>query len=1714
MKKRVRLGLILSLFLSLFLRTDIGPQNTANSIPGQSTTLLPDGQWLLLGGELSDGRPLSAAQIWNPRTGAVTPLATELQLARAYHSATMLPDGTILIFGGIGTDGQVLAAPELFDPSTSSFILPPSSFNLLPRSRHSATVLTEGQLLIAGGAGSKGEVLDTAELWDPRRPSSSSSPALLNTARRGHSATLLSDGTVLFQGGEDGNGNPVADAELFNPATQSFELLPGACCLPPSGSPELMASLPVDGDVDVAVDSVLSLRFSNPLNVATVNSDTVTLSGPSGVERIKVVPAEGGMLTFLTPEAPLLASSTYTVSVNGVFDVSGSLLPVSGFTFSTQPSAVSDQPTTTSDQSATGGQQSAASSESQSPESQNHNLQESDLGWRGEWGTDPKTGRRTPHSPWQDLSPLQAEPGVTALSGQVLRMDGEPLRHVTIRVGDKKEKTDHNGQFLLKHLTAGHHEMIIDGRSASTLETAYGIFVPGIDLLEGITSVLPFTIWMPEIDMENAVTIPSPTTTEVVVTSPKIPGLEVRIPPGTVIRDIDGKAVTKVGVTLLPLDRGPMPKPADIDIPFMFTTQPGGSKVEGNGIRIVFPNPTGLPVGARVKFWKPEPDPGWFVYGQGTVSSDGSQIIPDPGVAIYRLSCASMGNPNSAAPDGPECKAGQNCKGGDPVDLGTGLFVLEKTDLFLPDIIPIKLTRTYRQNDTLSRPFGIGTTHPYEIFLVGDKVAYTYAELILADGGRIRYNRISAGTSNTDAVMEHTSTQTMFYKSVLSWNSARAGWDIKFKDGTVYEFIVYSGPEIVLLQAIRDRNGNRLSITRDANRKMTQITSPNGRWLQFTYDASNRITQAKDNSGRAVNYTYDTSGRLWKVTDPNNGVTEHTYDDTVPTDVVRKTRMLTIKDARGIVFLTNEYDTTGKVIKQTQPDTSTFLFNYTVDINGNTIQTDVTDPRGNIRRVKFNADGQITEDTRAVGTADEQKTTYELQAGTNLLLSATDALNRKTAYTYDTMGNVLTTTRLSGTPQAVTTTATYEPTFNQLASVTDPLNHTWTAVYDAKGNLISVTNPLNQTFTATYNAAGQPISITDPLNNATQFTYDFGDLVAVSDPLGNATTRFIDAAGRLLSITNPLNHLTLYDYDPLNRLTKVTDPLNGPTNFGYDPNGNLLNVTDAKNQATSYTYDNMDRLGTRRDPLLKTETYGYDLAGNLTQFTDRKTQGTTFTYDALNRRIQARYADLSTTTYTYDKGNRLLQVNDSISGLITRTYDGLNRLISESTPQGSVSYTYDAAGRRTSMTVPGQTAINYAYDNANRLTQITQGSSIVSFAYDAAGRRTSLTLPNGVLVEYTYDTASRVTEIKYKKGVTVLGNLTYSYDKAGSRTKTGGTFARTGIPSAITSATYNAANQQTALGNQTMTFDNNGNLTGITDASGTTIYTWNSRNQLTGISSPGVTASFVYDGLGRREKKTINSSLTEFLYDGLNPVQETSGATVLANILTGLGIDEFFTRTDVPAAATSYFLPDAPGSALALADTAGAVQTEYTYEPFGKTTATGSSNTNPFQFTGRENDATGLYYYRARYYHPQLQRFISEDPIEFFGGDFNLYGYVGNSPIDTVDPWGLMAHGTMGGSFPPGGGCRKDPCPPKPKPKPKPEPKNDEELIKQFTQKCGPFWCANEDPNRGCNAAGTYCKGGQPVEKPPPPTSPLEALGQNITKILQDVLKKVLGGKD
>jgi RHS repeat-associated protein len=1547
---------------------------TTSTSAGPTRTTLGDGRMLVLGGETATG-PVRTASIVDPVSQQTTVLPAGMIEARALHSATLLPDGSVLIVGGRTIGGRTLATAERFDPETNTFAPLPISA-AAAHAGHTATVLTDGRVLIVGGASGDPSGA-AAEVWDVDR--STVAVVAGGDVRSGHAARLLADGRVLIDGGVDANGRPQTGAEIFTPGADRF-----SSAVPTvtddGNTPAISAAFPSVDARDVPVDIRLALRFSRPLIPSTVTETTVALSSDQGPVSVRVTPAEAGRLAFISPSSVLAPNTTYTLVINGPRDARGAPLNAR-LTFTT-----ADDP---KDRSATD----AADEEVWLPDAdavQN--------GW--------KTNR--PKSSWESLPPLQAAPGVTAVAGQVLTLDGRPLRGVTLEIDEQETQTDNTGRFLLE-LRSGataRHELEIEGATANRGQRRYGFFEYGMTVTAARTNVLPFTIWMPRLDTAHEVVIPSPTIRETIITTPYIPGLELHLPAGTVIAGEDGKPVTKLGITPIPVDRPPFPLAANVEVPVYFTVQPGGAYLATAGAGpkggwLVYPNYRHEYAGKRMQFFHYDPEEkGWYVYGLGTVTPTATQVVPDTTTRIYELTGAMInggGNPGGPGrPPGDKC-----CNDSDPVNLATGLFVEESTDLVVPDVLPLAVTRTYRSRDLEVRQFGYGTTHPYGM-LLWSALQYQEADLVLPDGGRVHYVRTSLGTGWSDAVFTHqesattSATPTEFYKSTIKWNGN--GWDLVLKNGTVYVF-----GENAPLQAIRDRLGNTIKITRDNGQRgnITQVTSPNGRWLAFSYDGSGRITQARDNIGRTVAYTYDTQGNLATVTLPGNYVTSYTYDSSH--------RMLTIKtpNLQGTPYylVTNEYETAagaatlGWVKKQTFADAGVYQFTYTV-VNGKSTQTDVTNPRGYVRRVTMNSDGYVLSDTRALGQPEQQVTSSSRLAGSNFVTSHTNVNGDQTTSTFDALGNLATYTVLAGTPDAKTTTYTYESRFNQIETITDPLNHVTSFSYDADGNLSMVTDPLNHSTSMTYNAAGQITTVTDALMHSVTLIYAQGDLIETINPLGIHTSQLFDTVGRLISKADGLGRKTEYEYDGIGRVVRVTDPEGGATNVTYFPGGQVQTVTDARNHATSFTYDRIGRQLTRTDPLGRVETLEYDPAGNLIRHTDRKSQVTLRDYDALDRLHQITYADGTTIVYTYDAGGRVTHVADSANGTIVRQYDALDRLTSETTPQGSISYTYDALGRRETMTVAGQPTVTYSYDAASRLAQITQNGVSTVFDYDAADRRTMLTLPNGLSTEYGYDDASQVVAMTYRQGASTLGDLTYAYDAAGNRMQVGGAWARTGLPQPAASI-YDDADQIQQSNGIAFDFDPNGNVV----ADGANLYTWNARNQLASISG-STTATFQYDGVGRRIMKSSFGATTSYLYDVEDVVQELNGSTV--NRVVG-GTDEWYSFASGATTWTPFV--DALGSTIALADGLGGLAAQYTYEPFGNSIVSGASTGNAFLFTGREDEGNGLYYYRARYYQPSLGRFLSED---VFSEPRSAYAYVGNSPPNFTDPTGWMQVETGG----------------------------------------------------------------------------------------------------
>jgi large repetitive protein len=194
----------------------------AQAREGHTATLLLDGRVLIVGGgDLGSAGDSTTAsvELWDPTTGSFSPSGS-LSTARAGHTATLLPDGRVLVVGGErgrARSARPLRSAELYDPATGSFA--PAGALVSGRVGHTATLLSDGRVLIVGGDGRRGS-LASAETWDPRDHSFTSS-GMLSQPRPHHTATLLSDGTVLVVGGFDIN-DPLASAELWDPAGGAF----------------------------------------------------------------------------------------------------------------------------------------------------------------------------------------------------------------------------------------------------------------------------------------------------------------------------------------------------------------------------------------------------------------------------------------------------------------------------------------------------------------------------------------------------------------------------------------------------------------------------------------------------------------------------------------------------------------------------------------------------------------------------------------------------------------------------------------------------------------------------------------------------------------------------------------------------------------------------------------------------------------------------------------------------------------------------------------------------------------------------------------------------------------------------------------------------------------------------------------------------------------------------------------------------------------------------------------------------------------------------------------------------------------------------------------------------------------------------------------------------------------------------------------------------
>jgi YD repeat-containing protein len=294
------------------------------------------------------------------------------------------------------------------------------------------------------------------------------------------------------------------------------------------------------------------------------------------------------------------------------------------------------------------------------------------------------------------------------------------------------------------------------------------------------------------------------------------------------------------------------------------------------------------------------------------------------------------------------------------VDLATGLYIREDEDLVLEGTPPLVLRRTYLSGYRASREFGIGTTHNGEWYLIGDAGQFQWAALVLATGTRIRFDRVSPGTTVLNAMFEHRSSPTEFHGARLGWTGFN--WALRLPDGWTYTFRGCGGEgSLCSVTEARDGDGHRIEYQRDRSGRLLKIASDD-RWIAFDYDDQRRIARAFASTQQEVWYAYDDRGRLIRVRSTDGSLRRYTY---TPLD-----EMETIEDPE--IRIRNTY-ASGRVVRQINlfpDDAEPLIWEFSYTLHGDTVvAAETTRSDGGWKRMTFDRGGYVVaESTRLAGT--------------------------------------------------------------------------------------------------------------------------------------------------------------------------------------------------------------------------------------------------------------------------------------------------------------------------------------------------------------------------------------------------------------------------------------------------------------------------------------------------------------------------------------------------------------------------------------------------------------------------------------------------------------------------------------------------------------------------------------------------------------------------
>ncbi|MCF3960433.1 putative T7SS-secreted protein [Streptomyces fuscigenes] len=718
----------------------------------------------------------------------------------------------------------------------------------------------------------------------------------------------------------------------------------------------------------------------------------------------------------------------------------------------------------------------------------------------------------------------------------------------------------------------------------------------------------------------------------------------------------------------------------------------------------------------------------------------------------------------TAVKDGAEDVArreGEKVCAKDPVDVATGRMVLPATDVSLPGVLPLVLSRQFESSYRLGGWFGPTWSSTLDqrleidaegVLLLGEDglvLAYPHpapgVPTLPSHGPRRPLDRVDGGYTVTDPA------------TGVTWH---------FED---------LSDRLAVLAQLDDRNGNWITFGHDAEGTPDSVTHSAGHRLVITTE-DGRVTAvrlagagADGHDQELLRYGY-TGGHLTEVTGSSGLPTRFGYDE--------RGRVVSWTDTNDSHF-TYVYDEQDRCTHQEGAAghlRSDFAYGP-VDASTGEHTTTITDSLGHSTRYLINGRCQVIAETDPLGG-----TTRYQRDRHNRLLAHTDALGATTTFRYDGTGNLLTLTR----PDGCETTAEYNalglPTkirhtdgtivrqdfdaSGNRTSLTGPEGQTTRFAYDTAGHLASVTDPLGNTTTITCDRAGLPLRVTDPLGATTRYERDaFGRPTTITDPTGATTLLAWTVEGRLAHRTAPDGASESWTYDGEGNCTGHTDPLGGVTTyeythfdlltartapdgvrhtFGHDTELRLTTVTNPQGLVWSYTYDAAGRLTGETDFDGRHLAYSRDAVGRLTARVDALSQTTTFAYNALGQ-VVSRNAAGRVTTYSYDFTDELAQATGPDGSTLTVLRDRYGRVREEVVDGRRMTYSYDRAGRRAGRRTPSGATTTWSYDAAGRRDRMLASGRAVDFLYDGAGNELTRSIDATLTLEQTFDSLGRLT---------------------------------------------------------------------------------------------------------------------------------------------------------------------------------------------------------------------------------------------------------------------------------------------------------------------------------------------------------------------------------